>query len=114
MGKHNEKPKFIIGHSLGAAVTQILSKSWHVPGILFAAPRPRRFGVELKDDELCQCINRDDDSVCDLPLSFHHMGKVVDCTHYSFPFVFRHAMKHYRKAVKKQQKAGELDKIWPS
>lgn len=113
MEKHNEKPKFIIGHSLGAAATQILSKSWHVPGIGFAAPRPRKFSGKLKHDDLCLCINRDDDSVCDLPPNFHHMGKVVDCSHYSFPFVFRHAMKHYSKAVKKQQEAGQLGKNWP-
>ena len=114
MEEHNEKPKFIIGHSLGAAATQIISKSWHVPGIGFAAPRPRRYNVELKDNELCLCINRDDDTICNLPFSFHHMGKVIDCTHYSFPLGFPHAMKHYRKALKKKLAAGGLDKNWPS
>lgn len=109
-----EKPKFIIGHSLGAAATQILSKSWHAPGIGFAAPRPRRFAGRIKNDDLCLCINRNDDSVCDLPLSFHHMGKVVRCRHLSFPFAMKHAMEHYRKAVAQQQAKGMLDKSWPS
>lgn len=109
----NETPKFIIGHSLGAAATQILSKSWHVAGIGFAAPRPRRYEGRIKNDELCLCINRNDDTVCDLPGSFHHMGKVVNCRHLSFPFSFRHAMPHYRKAVEEQQASGKLDKLWP-
>jgi hypothetical protein len=111
---HNEKPKFIIGHSLGAAATQILSKSWRVPGIGFAAPRPRRFSGRLRNDELCLCINRSDDSVCDLPPNFHHMGKVISCSHLSQLFSMKHAMKHYRKAVEEQQAAGVLGKSWPS
>ena len=112
--ERNKKPKFIIGHSLGAAATQILSKSWRVPGIGFAAPRPRRYAGRVKYDDLCLCINRNDDMVCDLPTSFHHMGKVVSCRHLSFPFAMKHAMHHYRTAVEEQQEAGKLQKSWPS
>ena len=107
-------PRFIIGHSLGAAATQILSKSWHVPGIAFAAPRPRRHKGRIKHDDLCLCINRNDDTVCDLPVSFHHMGTVVRCEPRSSVFGMDHAMKHYRSAVKERQADGKLAQNWPS
>jgi hypothetical protein len=108
-----EKPTYIIGHSLGAASTQILSKSWTVPGIGFAAPRPRRSRGRVKDDNLCLCINRNDDTVCDLPVSFHHMGQVHRCSPRRSVFGPDHAMKHYRTAVEEQQAAGKLHNQWP-
>lgn len=111
--KH-EVPKFIIGHSLGAAATQILCKNWNVPGIAFAAPRPRRHADNGAGKDLCLCINRHDDAVGSLPPSFHHMGKVVICTSRSSPFRSEHPMKHYRSAVAEHQARGKLAKSWPS
>ncbi|MEP1521521.1 MULTISPECIES: hypothetical protein [Ascidiaceihabitans] len=110
---HDEKPIYIIGHSLGAAATQILSKSWAVPGIGFAAPRTRRSRGRIKNDGFCLCINRNDDTVCDLPTSFKHMGKVHRCAPKSSVFGPDHAMKHYRTAVADQQGDNTLPVQWP-
>lgn len=68
------RPTVIIGHSLGAASTQILSKSWARTGIGFAAPRPRKARGPVVRDNLSLSICREDDPVCALVGSFHHMG----------------------------------------
>lgn len=107
------RPKYIIGHSLGAAATQILVRTYGVPGIGFAAPRPRRSRGAIKHSELCLCINRDDDMVCDLPTSFHHMGHVHKARARRSVFGQDHSMKHYRKVIDEQQVAGILGARWP-
>tara|TARA_B110000902_G_C14220917_1_gene555124 strand:- start:324 stop:974 length:651 start_codon:yes stop_codon:yes gene_type:complete len=108
--KNHEIPKFIIGHFLGAAATQILCKDWKVPGIAFAAPRPHKY---QDNSDLCLCINRHDDLVTKLPTNFHHMGKMVTCKSRSSLFRSKHPMKHYRTAVAERQKLGLLAKSWP-
>ncbi|MEL6463944.1 MAG: hypothetical protein AAFQ58_03155 [Pseudomonadota bacterium] len=108
------KPKFIIGHSLGAAATQILVRTYGVPGIAFAAPRPRRSRGAIKHSELCLCVNRDDDMVCDLPGTFHHMGRVHRARAARSVFGPDHSMKHYRKVIDEQQTGGHLHRHWPS
>ena len=112
--RENLRPKYIIGHSLGAAATQILVRSYGVPGIGFAAPRPRRSSGTIKHSELCLCINRDDDTVCDLPTSFHHMGHVHRAQAKSSVFGPDHSMKHYRRLIDEQMTAGALDVRWPT
>ena len=107
------RPKYIMGHSLGAAATQILVRTYGVPGIAFAAPRPRRNKGAIKHSQLCLCINRDDDKVCDLPGSFHHMGKVHDARARRSVLGPDHSMKHYRKVIEEQQNAGKLGTHWP-
>ncbi|QBF33700.1 hypothetical protein [Thalassococcus sp. S3] len=107
------RPIFIIGHSLGAAATQILSKSYAVPGIGFAAPRPRKHRGTVVDDDLCLCINRDDDIVCGLPGRFHHMGKVHKCKAAGSAHRAGHNMKHYQKVLAEQHQLGLLGIHWP-
>lgn len=111
--RKNHRPKYVIGHSLGAAATQILVRTYGVPGIAFAAPRPRRNRGAIKHSNLCLCINRDDDSVCDLPGSFHHMGRVHQARARRSVFGPDHSMKHYRKVIDEQQTAGRLGTHWP-
>lgn len=111
--RENLKPDYIIGHSLGAAATQILVRSYGVPGIGFAAPRPRRSSGAIKHSALCLCINRDDDPVCDLPGAFHHMGKVHRAKAKSSSLGPDHKMKHYRRVIDEQQTAGTLGDRWP-
>ncbi len=107
------RPKYIIGHSLGAAATQILVRTYGVPGIGFAAPRPRRSPGSIKHSELCLCINRDDDKVCDLPGSFHHMGKVQRAHAKRSTLGPDHKMKHYIRVIDEMQVAGDLGTRWP-
>ena len=78
-----------------------------------AAPRPRRSRGAIKHSHLCLCVNRDDDAVCDLPGSFHHMGHVHRALARRSVFGPDHSMKHYRKVIDEQQVAGILGKKWP-
>ena len=107
------RPKYIIGHSLGPAATQILVCTYGAPGIGFAAPRPRRSRGAIKNSDLCLCVNRDDDAVCDLPVSFHHMGHVHKARAKRSVFGPDHSMRHYRRVIDEQQVAGLLRKHWP-
>ncbi|WP_136441791.1 hypothetical protein [Pacificoceanicola onchidii] len=108
------KPTYIIGHSLGAAATQVLTKSWAVPGIGFAAPRPRKARGPVKHDKLCLLINRDDDPVTKLPFSFNHMGQVHRARAARSSFGPDHHMKHYKAVVKEEQGKGRLGPSWPA
>ena len=105
--------KTIIGHSLGAAAAQILSRGWRVPAIAFAAPRPCKTDTPRTVSPLCLCINRHDDTVCTLPSSFHHAGEVHECRTRRSLFGPDHAMHHYITAVDEAQRAGLLPKSWP-
>jgi hypothetical protein len=111
--RNNYRPKYIMGHSLGAAATQILVRTYGVPGIAFAAPRPRRSAGSIRHSNLCLCINRDDDRVCDLPGSFHHMGKVHRARAARSVFGPDHSMKHYRKVIDEQLSGRLLNARWP-
>ena len=113
VAENNFKVKYIIGHSLGAAAAQILSRSWRVPAIGFAAPRPCRKNAPRPLSPLCLCINRSDDGVCALPSSFHHSGQVKECKARGSVFSPDHSMRHYVKAVAETQAAGKLMKNWP-
>lgn len=108
------KPTYIIGHSLGAAATQILCKSWRVSGVGFAAPRPRRNAGRIAGDRFCLCMNRADDLVTTLPSSFFHVGHVTKWTGVSVAFRPEHSMDHYQDAVAEAQAAGKLPETWPA
>ncbi len=108
----NIRPKYVIGHSLGAAATQILSKSYGAPGIGFAAPRPKFIKGPVKHHEKCLLINRFDDVVPKLPGAFNHMGWVKELApKQSRPFP-AHSMRHYREIVDLAQASAVLPKHW--
>lgn len=74
-------PKYIIGHSLGAASAQVLSLLWKVPAVGFAAPRLYAGGVPVRNDKRCLCIWCNDDPVGSLPgKKFRHAGKSICLT----------------------------------
>lgn len=95
----NLNPKFIIGHSLGAAAAQILSKSYKVPAIAFAGPRPKFSRNRVKHDRKCLLINRSDDPVPRLPSSFFHLATVKKLSPGSREMGIAHSMKDYRAIV---------------
>lgn len=108
----NVTPKYVIGHSLGAAATQILSKSYGVPGVGFAAPRTKLVDGPVKHHEKCLLINRFDDVVPKIPSAFNHMGQVKELTvnpKRKFP---AHSMKHYREIVDLGRSGGKLPSHW--
>ena len=74
------KPKFIVGHSLGAASAQIVGSSLRVPTIAFASPKTNRGDQILRGEEYVVNFCRTDDTVCHVPpgfLGFRHVGKTV-------------------------------------
>jgi hypothetical protein len=73
-----DKPKLdcITGHSLGAAVAQIIAPSLGVPAIAFASPQPLYRDPEPPAGHMVLNICRGDDMVCALPFSWLGYRKV--------------------------------------
>jgi len=108
----NRTPKFIIGHSLGAATTQILCKGYGVPGIAFAAPRPCKARVSPIKSSKCLAILRTDDIVAKVPTKFVHLAETIQLR----PSVWmgiKHKMTHYERILKAGIKTGQVRKSWP-
>lgn len=108
------KPRTIIGHSLGAAAAQILSKSYAAPAIGFAAPRPKFARGAVKYSDLCLLINRTDDRVPKLPSRFHHMGRAKLLKPPRSGTTFSsHKMTSYQETTGAAVTAGVLPRQWP-
>lgn len=113
IGKDPEDwPKMIIGHSLGAAAAQILSKTWAAPAVGFAAPRPRKSSGKIVLDQLSLSICRDDDIVCFLPSSFHHMGQKSTLVHANPKPGLNHNMEAYIDALAHPKPGVQVPKTW--
>lgn len=108
----NDWPKMIIGHSLGAAAAQILSKTWAAPAIGFAAPRPRKSSGRIVLDQLSLSICREDDIVCFLPSSFHHMGQRSTLSHKKPKPGLNHNMEAYLDALAHPKPGVRVPKTW--
>ncbi|WP_157033225.1 alpha/beta hydrolase [Loktanella sp. S4079] len=105
-------PSYIIGHSLGAAATQILAKSYGVPGVGFAAPRPLFTRGPITSNKQCLLINRRDDPVPNMPKTFQHVGKVTALKPTVMQHFRAHKMSQYRAIVEAGQSAGVLPSHW--
>ena len=114
MRRKGFKPKYVMGHSLGAAATQIIVRTHGIPGIAFAAPRVTRGVVQPAPASDCLCLNRLDDKVCSLPASFQHLGEIHEGVGKRSFLRFDHSMKHYKDMVATQQRAGKLGTHWPA
>lgn len=114
LGANNVAPEAIIGHSLGAAATQILSKSYAVTGIGFAAPRPKYARGNVQNAKHCLIANRSDDRVPSLPPRFHHMSapRVLEPKQAQTLFI-SHKMSSYRDEIGRAQDKGVLPVSWP-
>lgn len=108
----NARPRFIIGHSLGAAAAQILAKSYGVPAIAFAGPRPKFSRNRVKHDRKCLLINRGDDPVPRLPTSFFHLARVKKIALAQGSDGIAHSMRHYRSIVDQGLSHGLLPSHW--
>lgn len=108
------RPKLIIGHSLGAASTQILSMSYKVSGIAFASPRPHRGKTTVTNSKYCLSICRTDDPVCKLPGGFNHMGQVRYLTHKSGKGLMRHKPTHYMSVLLNNKTPKKVPGRWKS
>lgn len=105
-------PKLIVGHSLGAASAQILSKTWAAPAIGFAAPRTRKSSGKIALEELSLSICRDDDIVCFLPNSFHRMGQTCVLRHKKPKPGLNHDMGSYIDAMKNPGSGIKVPTMW--
>ena len=111
----SRKPKFIIGHSLGAASAQILSLMWGVPAIAFAAPRLYAGGKSVDNSRKCLCIWRGDDPVGSLPGGrFVHAGKSVRLGRSRTRGLLNHNMRHYIAAINDPNHRRDLPARWPA
>jgi len=110
--KIGKRPKFVIGHSLGAATTQVLSIVYGVPGIGFAAPRVCKSRPKAVHERRCLLIYRDDDIVARVPDKYHHLGTVKKLT---TPRRLgpKHKMKEYIPLLPKHFSEKTLPKHWP-
>lgn len=64
------RPKFIVGHSLGAASAQIVGTSLQVPTIAFASPQTCGSSARLPGEGWVINLCRVDDTVCHVPPRF--------------------------------------------
>lgn len=106
-------PRYIIGHSMGAASAQILSLLWNVPSIGFAAPRVYLGDASIPARALNLSIYRADDIVGWLPgEKFNHAGQSVMLDIESgMP---RHKMRHYRTLLTNPKFKNAVPASWPN
>ncbi len=110
--RENVRPNYIIGHSLGAAAAQILSKTYNAPAIGFAAPRPKWSKHGVVQDGRCLLVNRSDDPVPKVPSAYHHMGKAKLFTSAKHKSLFAHSMRHYINIIEEDDKFTVLPEVW--
>lgn len=113
VGLLRRKPSLIIGHSLGAATTQILSLGYNVPGIGFAPPRVCMHKVSSAQDQKCLLICRNDDIVTQIPAGFRHLGSVY-MLNLPPKVGHAHAMLSYQSLLDQDKIAGHVPKHWPA
>lgn len=92
--------KYVAGHSLGAASSQLLAATLGIPALNFAAPKVMRQGFRAKHGGQVVNINRKDDLVGHVPkLLFKHIGKTywLDCGPEDGKF--DHALSRYVEAM---------------
>ncbi|MFQ6553749.1 hypothetical protein AAD018_015535 [Aestuariibius insulae] len=108
-----QQPDFIIGHSLGGASAQILSMSWNIPAVAFAAPRPLRSAVPVPNEGKCLTVCDSRDWVTDLPPGrFRHLHQ-AQRLNLSGGYAFQHPMKHYKMLIDPGIRARALPMVWP-
>ena len=112
LAKIGRRPKFVIGHSLGAASTQVLSIVYGVPGIGFAAPRVCMSEPASAQERRCLLINRDDDVVGQIPEGFHHLGRKRELRTPE-RVGHKHKMSEYLPLLQKHFNTKHLPRNWP-
>lgn len=106
-----QRPRFIIGHSLGAASAQVLSLLWRVPAICFAAPRIHAGQSRVQNDRKCLCLWRRDDPVGSYPNDrFRHVGTTIRLDDGRTTGLLNHSMRHYKASL---ARARNVPASWP-
>lgn len=110
------RPKFIVGHSLGAASAQIVGTSLKVPTIAFASPQTCRSAARLHGEGWVVNICRVDDTVCHVPPKF--LGfRTVGSRYWMQPDELDgdedHRITNYRELLKLKRIKDRLPQSWP-
>lgn len=109
------KVRFIVGHSLGAAAAQILGVALNVPTVGFASPRVKKGKGPVRHEDKVLNICRTDDLVTRVPPSefgFRRLGKTYRLNPPSVNKGIDHSMSHYKDALSFDALEGRLPKRW--
>lgn len=102
------RPRWIAGHSRGAAIAAIVGASLGIETVTFAQPRPLWLSPDLPDaDRWVTSYCKTDDLVCYLPprwLGWRHIGRVCWAAPRYHHVGQDHSMRHYYD--------GLVDGIW--
>ncbi len=111
-----ERPRLIVGHSLGACCAQLLAHHWDCPAITFATPAVfSRLGPDLPDRMDTLCINTQGDWLPAIMGGGHNLrrfGIVKTIALAQAATGDPHEMRTYRDAVHSQSHL--LPKLWPA
>jgi hypothetical protein len=112
------KPKFIIGHSLGAASAQIVGSSMRVPTIAFASPKVLSGKTRLAGEGWVANYLRMDDTVCHMPPGlgrkrFRHVGSRYWMAPDGVNPGEDHSVKNYMEILRDERYKTMVPKDWP-
>ncbi|SMY06008.1 lipase family protein [Flavimaricola marinus] len=112
---NGRRPKYIIGHSLGAASAQILGCHYGVPTMCFASPNPRFGGTALSHEGWVLNVVYNDDPVGRFPLQingYRRIGSVEILARRNLPGL-QHSMDRYIPMLADEIAGGSLHTAWP-
>lgn len=111
------RPKFIIGHSLGAASAQIVGTSLRTPSIAFASPQTCRSTPRLPGEGWVINICRVDDEVCHQPprfLGFRTVGSRYWLSPDTVNVGEDHKIDNYMELLRTDKVKARVPQAWPA
>jgi hypothetical protein len=112
------KPKFIVGHSLGAASAQIVGARLKTPTIAFASPKVLSGTRYFKGEGWVANYLRKDDTVCYMPpnikrKNYRHMGSIYWMGPKSFNLGEDHTLTNYMEILRDERYKTMVPQDWP-
>lgn len=111
------RPKFIVGHSLGAASAQIVGMSLRVPTIAFASPQTCRSPERMDHEGWVINICRIDDTVCHVPpklLGFRTIGSRYWLKPDTLDVGEDHRIDNYAELLALKRVKEQVPEAWPT